>query len=76
METWKANNLDGLVAAKVKELHPDADPKDIALNKLQAQLDKMQSDSSRKDLTNKTLKQFQDKKLPTDLVDFFIGQAR
>jgi len=73
LETWKANNLDTLVSAKVKELYPEADPKDIALNKLQAQLDKMQSDSARKDLTNKTLKQFQDAKLPSELVDFMVG---
>jgi len=73
LETWKANNLETLVSAKVKELYPEADPKDVALNKLQAQLDKMQSDSVRKDLTNKTLKQFQDAKLPTDLVDYFVG---
>jgi hypothetical protein len=73
LESWKTNNLDTLVAAKVKELHPDADPKDLALNKLQAQLDKMQGDSARKDLTNKTLKQFQEKKLPAELVDFIIG---
>jgi hypothetical protein len=73
LETWKANNLDNLVSARVKELYPEADPKDIALNKLQAQLDKMQSDSERKDLTNKTLKQFQDAKLPSELVDFMVG---
>jgi hypothetical protein len=73
LETWKTNNLDSLVSAKVKELHPDADPKDLALNKLQAQFDKMQNDSLKKDLTNRTLKQFQEAKLPSELVDFMVG---
>ena len=74
LKSWQENNLEALVSAKVKELHPDADPKDTALNKLQAQLDKMQGDSARKDLTNKTLKQFQEAKLPSELVDFMIGK--
>ena len=73
LKTWQDNNLEGLVSAKVKELYPAADPKDVALNKLQAQLDKMESDSARKDLTNKTLKQFQEAKLPSELVDFMVG---
>jgi len=73
LESWKTKNLDGLVSAKVKELHPDADPKDLAMKQLQAQFDKMQSDNTRKDLTNSALKIAQEKGLPTDLVDFFIG---
>lgn len=74
LETWKTNNLSKLVDEEVKKRFPDADPKDIELKKLQAQIDQMQNDSKRKDLTNKTLKQFQDKQLPTELVDFIIGQ--
>jgi len=74
LETWKTNNVSKLVDEEVKKRFPGADPKDVELKKLQAQLDKMQSDSARKDLTNKTLKQFQDKKLPSELVDFVIGQ--
>lgn len=73
LESWKNNNISKLVDEEVKKRFPDADPKDIELKKLQAQLDKMQNDSARKDLTNKTLKQFQDKKLPTELVDYIIG---
>jgi len=73
LETWKTNNLTKLVDAEVIKRYPAADPKDLALTKLQAQLDKMESDSARKDLTNKTLKQFQDAKLPSELVDFMVG---
>jgi len=73
LKTWQENNLDKVYQERFLKENPAADPRDLALKNLQAQFDKAQSDSARKDLTNKTLKQFQDKKLPTDLVDFFVG---
>ena len=73
LETWKSNNLDKLVNEKVKELYPEADPKDTELAAVKAELEKMKSESLRKDLTNKALKIANEKGLPTDLVDFFIG---
>ena len=73
LETWKTNNLDKLVNEKVKELYPEADPKDTELAAVKAELEKMKSESLRKDLTNKALKIANDKGLPADLVDFFIG---
>ena len=73
LETWKSNNLDKLVNEKVKELYPEADPKDTELAAVKAELERMKSESLRKDLTNKALKIANEKGLPTDLVDFFIG---
>lgn len=73
LETWKTNNLDKLVNEKVKELYPEADPKDTELAAVKAELEKMKSESLRKDLTNKALKIANEKGLPTDLIDFFIG---
>lgn len=73
LETWKSNNLDKLVNEKVKELYPEADPKDTELAAVKAELERMKSESLRKDLTNKALKIANDKGLPADLVDFFIG---
>ena len=73
LETWKTNNLDGLVNAKVKELYPDADPKDTELAAVKAELEKMKAESLRKDLTNKALTIANEKHLPVDLVSFFIG---
>lgn len=74
LETWKTNNLSKLIDDKVKELYPQADPKDTELAKLKQQLDQMQKETTRKDLTNKALKIAQEKKLPSDLIDYFIGQ--
>lgn len=73
LETWKNNNLDGLVSARVKELYPDADPKDKEIAEVKAELERMKAESLRKDLTNKALTLANEKGLPVDLVDFFIG---
>lgn len=72
IETFKKNNLQGLVDAEYKKQHPDADPKDTEIAKLKKQFEDMQKEASRKELTNKALKVAQEKKLPTELVDYFI----
>ena len=41
---------------------------------LQAEIEKMKQDSLHKDLTNKALKYAQEKKLPANLVSYFVGQ--
>lgn len=74
LETWKSNNLQKLIDEEVKKRYPEADPKDKALAELKLQLDQMQKDTTRKDLTNKALKIAQEKKLPTELVDYLIGE--
>ena len=73
LETWKTNNLDNLVNAKVKELYPDADPKDTEIAAMKAELEKIKAESQRKDLTNQALKIANEKGLPVDLVSFFVG---
>lgn len=74
LETWKTNNLTKLVNEEYKKRHPDADPKDTALAELKAELEKMKAESARKDLTNKALTIATEKKLPIELVDFFVGE--
>lgn len=73
IETWKTNNLDGVVQAKIKELYPEADPKDTELAAVKAELEKMKAESLRKDLTNKALTIANEKGLPVDLIDYFVG---
>ncbi|AGK97634.1 DUF4355 domain-containing protein [Clostridium pasteurianum] len=74
LDTWKTNNLEKLVDEKVNQLYPKADPKDLELKKLQQQIDKMQKDTLHKELTNQALKMATDKKIPTDLVSYLVGQ--
>lgn len=73
LDSWKINNLQKLVDDKVNELYPKADPKDLELKKLQQQIDKMQKDTLHKELTNKAYKLATEKKIPNDLVDYFVG---
>jgi len=73
IESFKTNNLSTLVDAEVKKRFPDADPKDVELKNMKAMLEQMKADGTKKELTNKALKMAQEKKLPTDLVDYFIG---
>lgn len=73
LETWKTNNLEKILEDKIKERFPQADPKDLELQKLKAEIDKMQKESLRKDLTNKAIKVATDKKLPVELIDYLIG---
>ena len=73
LATWRENNLDKLVNDKVKELYPEADPKDTELAAVKAELEKIKTESLRKDLKNKALKTANEKGLPVDLIDFFVG---
>lgn len=73
LETWRTNNLSKLLDDEIKKRFPEADPKDTELSKLKAEIEKMQKDATRKDLTNKALKIASEKKLPSDIIDFFIA---
>lgn len=73
METWKKNNLSKLVDDEVKKRFPDADPKDKEIAELKAQFQQMQAESKKKDLKNMALKTATDKKLPVELIDYFVG---
>ena len=74
LETFKKNNLQSLVDTEYKKQHPDADPKDTKIAELEAKYEQMQKDAARKDLTNKALQAMTEKKLPTDLVNFIVGE--
>jgi hypothetical protein len=73
LESWKTNNLEKLINDEITRRNPSADPKDIELNQLKAQLETIQKEALRKDLTNKALKIVTEKHLPSELVDYFIG---
>lgn len=73
-EKFKLNELPKLVEAKYKELHPEADPKDNEIAALKAQFENMQKTAAREKLTNFALKTAQEKKLPSSLIRYFIGE--
>lgn len=73
LESWKTNNIQKLVDEEVKKRFPEADPKDSKIKELELKFENMQKEAQRKELTNKALKVATEKKLPTDLIDFFIS---
>lgn len=73
LETWKSNNIEKLLDEEIKKRFPEKDQKDIELEKVKAELEKIRSDAQRKELTNKALLVADEKKLPKELVDYFIS---
>lgn len=73
LETWKANNLEGLLDIEIKKRFPEKDPKDIEMEKLKNEIELMKSSKEKEALTNKAMKLASEKGLPLDLVGFFIG---
>lgn len=73
LETWKTNNIEKLLDEEIKKRFPEKDVKDIELEKMKAELEKIKVDALRKELTNKALIVADEKKLPKDLVEYFIG---
>lgn len=73
LETWKANNLDALVDAKVKELYPEETEEQKRIRKLEKELEDQKTAAHREKLLNKAVSYASEKQLPADVVEFFIG---
>ena len=74
LESLKANNLDTIVSAKVKELYPDADPKDVEIADLKAKIAEQERAATVAALTNTALKYAHDNNLPDSIIPYFIGK--
>jgi hypothetical protein len=73
LETWKTNQLEGLLDTEIKKRFPAKDEKEIEMEKLRAEVEKMKQEKQREQLTSQAIKIASEKKLPLQLVDFFIG---
>ena len=74
LETWKQNNLQGIIDDKIAELNPNETPEKKQLRELQAKIESMERDKNRETLKNKALTYATDKKLPiSDIIDMFVG---
>lgn len=72
-ETWKSNNLEKLIDEQIKVRFPEKDEKDIELEKVKVELEKIKADATQKELTNKALILADEKKLPKEIIKYFIG---
>jgi hypothetical protein len=73
LETWKANQMEGLITEEIKRRFPAKDEKEIEMEKLRAEVENMKLDKQRERLTSQAIKIASEKKLPLQIVDFFIG---
>lgn len=73
LETWKSNNLSKLIEEEVKKRYPEKDEKDIKLETLQAELDKMKHENLMKEIKNQALLLLDEKKLPKEMLDFVVS---
>lgn len=73
LDTWKANHLETLVDEEVKKRNPEQTPEQIELAKLRKEIEDERNARGRETLKNTALALASEKKLPTDLLDFFIA---
>lgn len=73
LETWKTNHLESLLDVEIKKRFPAKDEKEIEMEKLRAEVENMKLEKQRERLTSQAIKIASEKKLPLQLVDFFIG---
>ena len=74
LDTWKSNNLTKLIDDEVKKKFPSKDEKEIEVDNLKFEIEKMKQEKLHEVLTSKAIKTASDKSLPLNLVDFFIAQ--
>lgn len=66
LKSWKENNLDKLVADKVKELNPDKTPEQLELEQLRREIEQDKQERLKLELTNKAISVASEKGLKLD----------
>lgn len=74
-KTFQEKDMQKLINEEIKKRYPEADPKDIELNKVKAEVEEMKKENLRKELTNKALKLAAEKGLSTELIDFMVADS-
>lgn len=74
LETWKQNNLKKLIDEEVKKLNPDETPEQKRIRELEEYVQKKEREALLQTNKNKALNVLNEKKLPSQLVDFFITE--
>ncbi|MCK6164658.1 MULTISPECIES: DUF4355 domain-containing protein [Bacillus] len=74
LATWKENNLEKIVEEEVSKRNPSKTPEQLEVEKLRKEIEAEKAARNRETLVNKALKAADEKKLPKDVIDFFIGE--
>ena len=76
LKTWKENNLEKEFEPWIKEKYPEliTDPVQKQIAELQAQLEKEKAANARKDLLAQAISYANEKKIPSQFVERFLGE--
>lgn len=76
LKEWKKNNLEKELEPFIQEKYPDlvTDPTQKKLLELEKELEKERTANARKDLITEAIKYATEKKIPTSLVENFLGE--
>lgn len=76
LKTWKDNNLEKELEPFIKEKYPEliTDPVQKQIAELQAQLEKEKAANARKDLIAQAISYANEKKIPSQFVERFLGE--
>lgn len=74
LQTWKDNNLQTLVEDEVAKRNPAETEEQKRIKLLEDKLANQEKEATRKDLETKALKIAQEKALPVELINFFVGE--
>lgn len=74
LETWKSNNLEGLIEAEVSKRNPAKTAEQKRIEELEKKIADAERVSQRQQLVNKALQVADEQGLPKGIIDFFIGE--
>lgn len=74
LESWKAKNLETLLNAEIAKKNPALTEDQKRIAALEKELQDQKKEAQKEKLTNFAMKHVTDKKLPTDLINFFLAE--
>lgn len=72
LETFKSKTMPKIIEEELKKRTSGKDEKDLQLDSLKAEIEKIKRDKLRESLKNEAFKFATENKLPADLIDYFI----
>jgi len=74
LETWKKNNLPGLIESEVTKRNPELSPEQKRLKELELKIKETEAANLRERLTNFASNKLSELKIPVTLASFIVGE--
>lgn len=75
LESWKNNNLEKIIEEEISKRNPAETPEQKKIRELEQRLNQKEADEKRQILKNQALTLATSKKLPVNIIDFFLGDS-